>query len=78
MGKISVSAPLPQTMFFPTPPPPPPPWLTTAVGLIGLQHVGCIFGCAFANKVAILVLVVAGRTHNGWSLLSCLFLLLLS
>lgn len=77
VGKISVSAPVPQTMFFPVLPQL-LPRLTTAIGLVGLKHMGCIFGCSFANKVAVFVLVVTGRTDNSRSLLSCLLLLLLS
>lgn len=49
--------------------------LTTAIGLVGLKHMGCILGCPLANEVAVLVLVVTGGAHYHGSLLSCLLLL---
>lgn len=71
-GGSPISQPLP---CLPRRPPPPSPRLTTAVGLVGLQHVGRVLGRPLADEVAVLVFVVAGGAHHHGALPGCLLLL---
>lgn len=76
LGALCLSLPPLPPSSAPLPCPPSPHCsLTTAVGFVGLQHVGRILGCPLPNEVAVLVLVVAGRAHHHRSLPGCLLLL---